>query len=32
VFGRIKTGDEVKVNFELTVRPTAIATALAEKK
>jgi polyisoprenoid-binding protein YceI len=32
VFGRIKTGDEVKVNFELTVRPTAIATALGEKK
>lgn len=28
IFGRLKTGDEVKVNFELTVGGKAIATAL----
>ena len=28
IFGRLKTGDEVKVNFELTVGAKAIATAL----
>jgi polyisoprenoid-binding protein YceI len=28
LFGRLKTGDEVKVNFELSVGPKAIATAL----
>jgi polyisoprenoid-binding protein YceI len=30
IFGRLKTGDEVKVNFELTVGAKAIATALAQ--
>jgi polyisoprenoid-binding protein YceI len=29
IFGRLKTGDEVKVNFELTVGAKALATALA---
>jgi polyisoprenoid-binding protein YceI len=29
IFGRLKTGDEVKVNFELTVGAKAIATALS---
>lgn len=29
IFGRLKTGDEVKVNFDLTVGAKAIATALA---
>ena len=29
IFGRLKTGDEVKVNFELTVGGKALATALA---
>jgi polyisoprenoid-binding protein YceI len=29
IFGRLKTGDEVKINFELTVGAKAIATALA---
>jgi polyisoprenoid-binding protein YceI len=29
LFGRIKTGDEVKVNFEITVGAKALATALA---
>jgi polyisoprenoid-binding protein YceI len=28
IFGRLKTGDDVKVNFELLVSPKAIATAL----
>jgi len=28
IFGRLKTGDEVKINFELTVGAKAIATAL----
>jgi polyisoprenoid-binding protein YceI len=28
IFGRLKTGDDVKVNFELTVGAKAIATAL----
>jgi len=31
IFGRLKTGDEVKVNFELTVGGKAIATALEQK-
>jgi polyisoprenoid-binding protein YceI len=30
IFGRLKTGDEVKVNFELTVGAKAIATALGQ--
>jgi len=30
IFGRLKTGDEVKVNFELTVGAKAIATAVAK--
>ena len=30
IFGRLKTGDEVKVKFELTVGPKAIAMALGE--
>ena len=30
IFGRLKTGDDVKVNFELTVGAKAIATALAQ--
>jgi len=30
IFGRLKTGDEVKVSFELTVGAKAIATALAQ--
>ena len=30
IFGRLKTGDEVKVNFDLTVGAKAIATALRE--
>jgi polyisoprenoid-binding protein YceI len=30
IFGRLKTGDEVKVNFELTVGGKAIATALSQ--
>jgi polyisoprenoid-binding protein YceI len=30
IFGRLKTGDEVKVNFELTVGAKAIATALGK--
>jgi polyisoprenoid-binding protein YceI len=30
IFGRLKTGDEVKVNFELTVGGKAIATALGQ--
>jgi polyisoprenoid-binding protein YceI len=30
IFGRLKTGDDVKVNFELTVGPKAIATALGQ--
>jgi polyisoprenoid-binding protein YceI len=32
IFGRLKTGDEVKVNFELTVGAKAIAAALDEQK
>jgi polyisoprenoid-binding protein YceI len=31
IFGRLKTGDEVKVNFELTVGAKAIAAAAAER-
>jgi polyisoprenoid-binding protein YceI len=31
IFGRLKTGDEVKVNFELTIGGKAIATALEQK-
>jgi polyisoprenoid-binding protein YceI len=31
IFGRLKTGDEVKVNFELTVGAKAIAAAMNEK-
>jgi polyisoprenoid-binding protein YceI len=31
IFGRLKTGDEVKINFELMVGPKAIAAALNEK-
>jgi len=31
IFGRLKTGDEVKVNFELTVGAKAIAAALEQK-
>ena len=31
IFGRLKTGDEVKINFELTVGAKAIAAALNEK-
>jgi polyisoprenoid-binding protein YceI len=30
IFGRLKTGDDVKVNFELTVGAKAIATALGQ--
>jgi polyisoprenoid-binding protein YceI len=32
IFGRLKTGDEVKVNFELTVGAKAIASALNNEK
>jgi polyisoprenoid-binding protein YceI len=32
IFGRLKTGDEVKVNFELTVGAKAIAAALAGER
>jgi polyisoprenoid-binding protein YceI len=32
IFGRLKTGDDVKVNFELTVGPKAIAAALDNNK
>ena len=28
IFGRLKTGDEVKVNFELVIGAKAIASAL----
>ncbi|HEY9228009.1 MAG TPA: YceI family protein [Gemmatimonadaceae bacterium] len=31
IFGRLKTGDEVKVNFELTIGPRAIAAATTDK-
>jgi polyisoprenoid-binding protein YceI len=31
IFGRLKTGDEVKVNFELTIGAKAIAAALNDK-
>jgi polyisoprenoid-binding protein YceI len=31
IFGRLKTGDEVKVNFSLTVSAKAIATALQDR-
>jgi len=31
IFGRLKTGDEIKVNFELTVGPKAIAAATTDK-
>jgi len=31
IFGRLKTGDEVKVNFELTVGAKAIANALEQR-
>lgn len=31
IFGRLKTGDEVKINFELTVGAKAIAAALDQK-
>jgi polyisoprenoid-binding protein YceI len=31
IFGRLKTGDEIKVNFELTVGPKAIAAATIDK-
>jgi polyisoprenoid-binding protein YceI len=30
IFGRLKTGDEVKINFELTIGPKALATALGQ--
>ena len=30
IFGRLKTGDEVKVNFELNMGPKAIAAALGQ--
>jgi polyisoprenoid-binding protein YceI len=30
IFGRLKTGNEVKVNFELTIGPKALAAALAQ--
>jgi polyisoprenoid-binding protein YceI len=30
IFGRLKTGDDVKVNFELKVGAKAIATALGQ--
>lgn len=30
IFGRLKTGDEVKINFELTVGAKAIATAIGQ--
>jgi polyisoprenoid-binding protein YceI len=32
IFGRLKTGDEVKVNFELTVGAKALATALGDNR
>lgn len=32
LFGRLKTGDDVKVNFELTIGGRAIAEAVGEKK
>ena len=32
IFGRLKTGDEVKVNFELTVGAKAIAAALSDSR
>lgn len=32
IFGRIKTGDEVKINFELTLGPKEIASALGGGK
>jgi len=32
LFGRLKTGDDVKVNFELTIGGRALAEAVGEKK
>jgi len=31
IFGRLKTGNEVKVNFELTVGAKAIAAAIIDR-
>jgi len=31
LFGRLKTGDDVKVNFELSIGAKAIASALDQK-